>query len=130
MLQMAKCGNFCVLDTILSTSAPMEITEAILAKAVDLYDMLANGSKWNIQNCGGGGGRIAMNATVCKYWNCGQEGYSVGKCKQHKNEDRIKQNNAKWMAEQKSANQYGSQGGTNGVGGTNGKRSGTDYKHK
>ncbi len=81
MLQMAKLGKFFVRDIILSTLTPMEIIEAIVTKAVDLYDMLANGSKWNMQNCGVGGGRIAMNATVLKCWNCGQEGYSVRKCK-------------------------------------------------
>ena len=52
---MAKLGNFYVIDTILSALTPMEMIEAILTKAVNLYDMLANGVKWNIQNCGGGG---------------------------------------------------------------------------
>ena len=45
MLQMAKLGNFCVLDTILSNLTPMEIIEAILTKSVDLYEIIADGGK-------------------------------------------------------------------------------------
>ncbi len=99
MLKMAKLGNFCVLDIILSNLTPMEMIKAILTKAVDLYDMLTDGGKWNIQNCGEGGGRIDMNAIVQKCWNCGQEGCSVRKCKQPKNKDGIQQNKAKWKTE-------------------------------
>ncbi len=66
----------------------MEMIEAILDKTADLYDMLADGGKWNIQNRGGGGGWIAMNARVWKCWNCGKEGCSMGNCKQPKNKDR------------------------------------------
>ncbi len=55
MLQMAKLGKVCILGTKSSTSTPMEMIEAILLNAVNLYDMLANGGKWNIQNHGGGG---------------------------------------------------------------------------
>ena len=43
MLQMAKLGNYCVLDTISHNSTPMEMIEAILTKAVDLYDAIADG---------------------------------------------------------------------------------------
>ncbi len=68
----------------------MKMIEVILIKAVDLYEMLASGGKWNIQSCVGGGGRIDMNSTVHTHWNFGQEGYSVRKCKQPKNEDQIK----------------------------------------
>ena len=81
---MDKLGKFFILDTILSISTPMEMIEAILAKASDLYDMFANDSKLNIQNCDGGWIRITMNATVWTFWNCGQEGYSVRKFKQTK----------------------------------------------
>ena len=81
MLQMAKLGNFDVLDTITSTSTPIKMIEAILTKAVNLYNMLADGGKWNIQNRGGGRGRIALNAKARKFWNCGQEGCNIYKCK-------------------------------------------------
>ncbi len=52
MLQMTKLGNSSVLNTILSNWTPTEMIEAILTKAVGLYDMLSNVSKWNTQNCG------------------------------------------------------------------------------
>ena len=129
MLQMAKLNNFSVLDTITPNSTPMEMIEAILTKAVDLYNMLAEGGKWNIQNRGGGGGRIAMTAVPPRCWNCGKEGCNVKQCKQPKDRARIDANKAKWEAERKAARQ---KKGSNG-GGTNSQQpaaSGADYQRK
>jgi hypothetical protein len=113
MLQMAKLGNYCVLDTISHDSTPMEMIEAILTKAVDLYNAIADGDGWNIQNKGGGGGGThALNVTTTpKCWNCRKEGCSVGKCTERKDQARIKRNKDKFYND-RNANS-GNQGSTN-----------------
>ena len=97
MLQMAKLGSYDVLPTITLTSTPLDMIEAILTKAVDQYVVIADAGNWNVPKGrgGGGGGQHALASgteTKLKCWNCGKEGCNVKKCKEPKNEERIKQN--------------------------------------
>ena len=74
MLQMAKMGNYhLMLPGITSSSSPMDMIEAILLKAVDHYDMIAEGGGWNIPNQ-----QLEGAYTVTqRCWNCEEIGCNV-----------------------------------------------------
>ncbi len=132
MLQMAKLGSYDVLPTITLTSTPLDMIEAILTKAVDQYVVIADAGNWNVPKGrgGGGGGQHALaagTATKLKCWNCGKEGCNVKKCKEPKNEARIKKNRDKFY-EQKRAQGGGSSNGNNSN--RNADKSSADYQRK
>ena len=109
LLQQAKMK---ALDTDAHAVNMLEQVKAILSKSVDAYNSLCTAGKWHVSNrCSG-----HFNV-VC--WNCENEGCSVNKCPQLKDQKLIA-THKKTFSEQKQ-NCEGTNGGN--------KTTGSDDSH-
>jgi hypothetical protein len=75
--QCADLGNLDFLDTIVASDPPLVKIEAIMEKAVDVYDKLCVAGHWI--KLDKSSQRALVNAVnIC--WNCGAQGHAAGNC--------------------------------------------------
>jgi len=84
-----------VLPTFPVDPTPLEMLEAVLAKAAGMYDTLCIASLWiRVKDR-----TSALNTIVVKHkcWNCGDENHGVSNCPKPKDEVAISKNREEFM---------------------------------
>ena len=110
--QSAELDNLTVLKSIDPLSSPMDKIEAILEKAVDMYDNLSMAQLWIKPSKHGGNALQSIIQAVNKCWNCGETGHGVGQCKKPKDQARIEKNRKAFQdAKRANSNNNNSNGG-------------------
>ena len=90
-----------MLHTIGPSATTLEKIEAILDKAVDVYDKLCTAQVWIKPTCGGGNKLNPISHQVNLCWNRIQNNHHMEQCTQPRNEGNIMKNMKVWQ-EQKT----------------------------
>ena len=101
--QSADLGNMNFLDTIDPLDSPMDKLEAVLEKAVDVYDKLCTAQLWIKPGRGGGNALNSIVQAVSVCWNCGESGHRVGECKKPRDQKTIDKNKKAFMEAKKNS---------------------------
>ena len=106
------------MEGVTADSTPLEKVEAVLDKAVEMYDMLCLAGVWlpNSEKGGTGGRLNTLVEMINVCWNCGETGHGVAKCPHPKDQARIAKNKKAFEESKKS-------GGGPHPGGSSGGRS-------
>jgi hypothetical protein len=120
--QNAELDNLAVLGTIPLNATPMEQIEAILEKAVDMYDKLSTAQVWNRTSKGG---PSAMSGTIVEdvdCWNCNGKGHQSKECTKPRNKALWEKNFKAFKEKRRTGGGGGSKG--------KGKTDSPDYNRK
>lgn len=92
--QSADLGHLTILEGVTADSTPLEKIEAVMAKGIDMYDMLCLAGVWlpNSDKGGTGGRMNTIVGMVNACWNCGETGHGVARCPKPKDQARIAKN--------------------------------------
>jgi hypothetical protein len=117
-------NNLKLLETVPQDATPWEQIEAVLARAVDLYDKLSVAGIWNRTSKGGPSAFNNIVQAVDACWNCGATDHKSRECPKPRNRALWKKNYEAF----KQAKRSGGQNNNNG-GGSDGNKTG-DYNRK
>jgi hypothetical protein len=128
--QSAELDNLDVLGTIPRNATILEQIEAILDKALDMYDKLSIAQIWNGTTKGGPRANVSTTASAGNLkrtcWNCGGDDHQARTCPKPRNK-KLYEKNRKAFNEAK-ANSSG--GSADKKGGGDAKLEGADYQRK
>ena len=94
----ADLDNLHILGTIPLNATPMEQIEAILEKAVDVYDKLCTAQIWNRTTRGGPSALNSIVQVDIDCWNCSGKGHQAKDCPKDHNPDVYKRNFEAWKS--------------------------------
>lgn len=121
--QNAELDNLHILGTVPANATIIEQIEAILEKALDMYDKLSIAQIWN--GTTKGGPRVsALVPTKHTCWNCGAEDHQAPKCPKPRNQ-RLYTKNRKAFMDAKN-----NKAGGDGTGGKKDTIDSADYQRK
>jgi hypothetical protein len=109
--ELSDLDQVVILPTIKPKDSLIDRIDAVLEKAVNVYDKFSRGGYWNKTSKGGPSLNNALVQVTAACWNCGDPAHGVSKCPKSKDQAKIAKNK-KAFEEQKKSQAQGSGSGS------------------